>query len=192
MEIRIKPISDCSVLKDFYCGIEEMDVFLHGRIQESVDNHYCRPYIVEDESGEIVAFFALSFDSMEFDSDDMEELFMGISGSLPNVTYEYEEDFKSKLHHPALEITFLAVRKSECADSQRRGIGREIVEAIAEKAVSQDLAGCEFLTVEAYYNKEYSAAGFYSKCHFTACELPAANKNTLRMYRLLYCKPLVD
>lgn len=187
MEIIIENITDCSILKDFYCGIKEMDSFIHNRLQTSVDNHYCKSYIARSQST-IVAFFALSFDSIKFDSEDMEELFAGIPiGDIPNVSNDYKEDFKLKLHHPALEITFLAINK----DFQKQGIGRDIIEEIASKAIGQSFAGCEFLTVEALCTKEYSAVGFYSKCHFAICEPFKQGVDTIRMYRVLYCNNLM-
>lgn len=188
MEIVIEPIDDCSVLKDFHCGIDEMDSFIHNRLQSSVDNHYCKPYIAKIQS-KIIAFFALSFDAIKFDTGDMEELFAGIPiGDIPTVTEDYKEDFKLKLHHPALEITFLAVSK----DFQKRGIGKTLIEEIAKKAIEQDFAGCEFLTVEALCTKEYNAVNFYNKCHFAAYEPFKQGINTVRMYRILYYNSLSD
>lgn len=186
MEIVIESITDCSILKNFYCGIKQMDSFIHNRLQTSVDNHYCKTYIARTQT-DIIAFFALSFDSIEFSGDDMEELFAGVPiGDIPNVTNDYKEDFKSKLHHPALEITFLAVNK----DFQKQGIGKDIVEEIAKKAIEQDFAGCEFLTVGALCTKEYSAVNFYNKCHFATYELAKQGKDTVRMYRILYYNSL--
>ena len=39
----------------------------------SVENHYCAAYVVTYQD-EVVAVFALSFDSLDLDSDDKEEL----------------------------------------------------------------------------------------------------------------------
>lgn len=48
-----------------------------------------------------------------------------------------------------------------------------------------NLAGCQFLTVEAYSRGEASAVGFYSRCDFIAAEEPNPNKETLRMYKTI-------
>ena len=46
--------------------------------------------------------------------------------------------------------------------------------------------GCEFITVEAYKTKDYSAVGFYNRCNFTPAEQPLGYKDTLRMYKVLH------
>jgi ribosomal protein S18 acetylase RimI-like enzyme len=56
------------------------------------------------------------------------------------------------------------------------------------EARDQTFAGCQFLTVEAYATKEYSAVGFYERCGFTAAEVKRPYKDTLRMYMTLYSK----
>lgn len=73
----------------------------------------------------------------------------------------------------------------------KRGLGHIIVEAIVEKAQNQDLAGCQFLTVEALHTKDYSAVGFYERCGFSPCDYPNPNKDTLRMFRTLYPEQIV-
>ena len=91
-----------------------------------------------------------------------------------------------KKHYPALEISYLAVDKKY----QKQGIGEYIVEQIVWKAQAQSFAGCQFITVEALKLKDYSAVAFYDKCHFSSCEYPKPNKDTLRMFRTLF--PKVD
>lgn len=159
-----------------------MDDFLHHDFQLSLDNHFCRAYVVRCGS-EIVAMFALSYDSIDLDSDDKEELEYGISGSgTPKLGAGYSDTFYSKRRYPALDIAYLAVRK----DYRGMGIGESVMETIAEQAIEQDFAGCQFLSVEALKTAEYSAVGFYCKCGFAPNELPDANKDTLRMFRTLY------
>ncbi len=65
-----------------------------------------------------------------------------------------------------------------------------IVNAIADMAQKQKMAGCMFLTVEAYIEKDYSAVPFYNVCGFEPCEYRNPNKETLRMYKTLY--PRID
>ena len=101
----------------------------------------------------------------------------------PKIDIEVSKDvFLNKSHYPALEIAYLAVAKN----LRYKGLGRIIIESIVQKAQEQELAGCQFLTVEALNTNEYSAVGFYNKCNFSACELPDPNKGTLRMFRTLY------
>ena len=178
------PLKDFSCLNDFYSGIESMDSFIQGDFRLSVENHYCIPYATMYR-GEVIAIFALSFDSLDLDSGDKEELQSGISmAGTPNVDWNYEDMFYSKPRYPALDIAYLAVQKKW----RGMGIGSFIIKEIAIQARSQTFAGCQFLTVEALATKEYSAVGFYERCGFTANEVKKPFKDTLRMYMTLYEK----
>lgn len=160
-----------------------MDAFIHSGLEDSLKNHYCNTYSVYLDD-ELVAMFALSFDSLELDSDSLEEMTEGLSGNKPDMSREYVETFLSKHHYPALEIAYLAVKEKY----RRQGMGKSIVNAIADMAQRQNMAGCMFLTVEAYIEKDYSAVPFYYSCHFEPCEFKKPNKETLRMFRALFPK----
>lgn len=178
------PLKDFSCLSDFCSGVEAMDEFIRGNFRLSVENHYCVPYATFYR-GEIVAIFALSFDSLDLDSDDKEELQSGLSMTgTPNVDWNYEDTFYSKPRYPALDIAYLAVQQKW----RGMGIGNFIIKETAIQARTQTFAGCQFLTVEALATKEYSAVGFYERCGFTANEVKKPYKDTLRMYRTLFEK----
>lgn len=179
------PVKDFSELEDFYCGQKDMDEFIHSPsgLVMSVENHYCKCFSVKGEDNSLVAIFALSFDAVTLDSDSLDDLFSGIMSAVPNINIEYMDNFKSKNHHPALEITYLAVRK----EYRGNKIGEMIIEGIVNVAKKQNIAGCEFLTVDAFHNKEYSAVGFYSRCQFYTLDL-TPRKDTTRMFRMLYPK----
>ena len=180
--LTIRPLEDATLLANFHCGIQAMDDFIHSGLNESIRNHYCNSYSVSLGS-ELVAMFALGFDSLELDSDSLEEMADGINiDNKPNLSKGYVDTFLSKHHYPALEIAYLAVDKKY----RSKGIGKAIVNAIADMAQQQKIAGCMFLTVEAYIEKGYSAVPFYYKCRFEPCEYKKPNKETLRMFRALY------
>ena len=161
-----------------------MDRFIQGDFCLSVANHYCQAYSVKYKE-ELVAVFALSFDSLDLDSDDKEELQTGISMTgIPNVDWDYEETFYSKPRYPALDIAYLAVHEKW----RGKHIGDFLIKQIADLARRQTLAGCQFLTVEALATSEYSAVGFYERCGFTANEVKKPYKDTLRMYCTLFEK----
>lgn len=148
----------------------------------SVENHYCTAYGIWYKD-ELVAIYALSFDSQDLDSDDKEELETGVSPTgTPDIEYNYKETFYAKPRYPALDIAYLAVQ------SKYRGnnIGRAIIRLIVDMAQRQSFAGCQFLTVEALATRDYSAVGFYERCGFTANEVKKPYKDTLRMFRTLY------
>lgn len=184
MELEIKSVDNIDSFKGFHCGIPAMDKFIHTGLALSIKNHYCQLYSVS-AGQQVVALFALSFDSVDLDNDDKEEIATGISTTgMPDVDYDYEETFYSKRRYPALDIAYLAVRE----DLREQHIGQYLVSQIRKKAKEQRFAGCQFITVEAYNTKEYSAVGFYSKCGFAPNEFPNPNKDTLRMFQTLYSK----
>ena len=182
--LTIRQIENAISLADFHCGIKAMDDFIHSGLEDSIRNHYCNTYSVHLGS-ELVAMFALSFDSLELDSDSLEEMAEGINtANKPDLSKNYVDTFLSKHHYPALEIAYLAVEEKH----RSKGIGTAIVNAIADMAQRQKTAGCMFLTVEAYIEGGYSAVPFYYKCQFEPCEFKKPNKETLRMFRALYPK----
>lgn len=176
--LNIRPLDNLDVLLDFNCGVEKMDTFIHGGLRQSVENSYCKVYGVYNCDKQLIAFFALSFDSLQLDADDADDLLHGWSGTTtPDVTPEYIDTFWSKVRYPAIEIAYLAVSEKY----RNKNIGRSLIESIAQMARSQKIAGCQFLTVDALATKEYSAVGFYSKCFFAPAE-PVPVRDTLRMY----------
>jgi GNAT superfamily N-acetyltransferase len=177
-------ITDFHCLETFCSGVEAMDKFIQGDFRMSVENHYCSAYGVWYKD-ELVAIYALSFDSLDLDSDDKEELETGMSTTgMPDIDWNYKETFYAKPRYPALDIAYLAVRK----EYRGNRVGQSIVELIAERARTQSFAGCQFLTVEALATNEYSAVGFYQRCGFTANEVRKPYKDTLRMFRTLYAE----
>lgn len=176
--LNICPLENLDELLNFHCGVEKMDAFIHGGLRQSVENSYCKVYGVYNSDSLLVAFFALSFDSLQLDADDIDDLQQGWGGTtIPDVTSEYLETFWSKVRYPAIEIAYLAVDK----DHRNKNIGRSLIESIAQMARCQKMAGCQFLTVDALATKEYSAVGFYNKCHFASAESVAV-RDTMRMY----------
>ena len=181
-ELVSKELTDFHCLDSFYSGVEAMDKFIQGDFRMSVENHYCTAYGVW-YGDELVAVYALSFDSLDLDSDDKDELQMGISSTgTPEVNWNYKDTFYAKPRYPALDIAYLAVQQKY----RGKRIGYAIVEQIATDARTQTFAGCQFLTVEALATSEYSAVGFYERCGFTANEVRKPYKDTLRMFRTLY------
>ena len=178
------PLTDFSLLEGFCSGIESMDSFIRSDFRLSVENHFCEAYVVM-LANEVIALFALSFDSLDLDCDDKEELQSGISSAgTPDVEFDYQETFYSKPRYPALDIAYLAVQKKW----RGKHVGDFLIKKIADLARTQTLAGCQFLTVEALATNEYSAVGFYDKCGFTPNELKKPYKDTIRMYMPLYIK----
>ena len=92
-------------------------------------------------------------------------------------------DLKKKYSYPALEITYFAIDKNY----RGQGLGRELIEVIVERAKTQDVAACLFLTVNALHTKEYSAVGFYEKCKFAKLS-PVPQMDVWPMYKTIWVK----
>lgn len=178
-------ISDFESLKSFSCGIQPLNEFIHSELEIYSKNHYCSAYAVSTKNGskDIVAVFALAFDSIVLETDDFEEMNRGISDTWrPKVEENHRIKFENKSVYPALEIAYLAVRE----DYQHKNLGKAIVDEIAEYARRQTLAGCVFLTVKAYHTSSHSALGFYQKCHFAKLS-PRQQGEVWPMFRTLWC-----
>ncbi|MBR5038236.1 MAG: GNAT family N-acetyltransferase [Prevotella sp.] len=133
---------DMSVLSDFYCGIDEMDNFIHNKLQGKIDGiPELESYIIREE-GSIVAMTAIREKPLDLRKSD-----------------------GSRFAIDALEIEYLAVRK----DLRDTGIGESIIQWIDDKARNEH-QDCRYLSVNALVDPDYgySAVPFYEKCHFIA------------------------
>lgn len=171
-------IDDASILSNFYCGIPEMDNFIHEKLQGYLSRTDCDAYVIK--LGEnIVAMLSLGDDILTLDDDDKDDMISGFIPK-PNIALENQE-YLSENEFPAVEITYLAVEKNW----RGQGIGEYSISQV-ERKVQRERPECEFITVEAYITKGYSAVGFYSHCDFTPAEPPMGYKDTLRMYKVLH------
>lgn len=129
------PLSDFQCLQIFTSGVESMDKFIRGDFRLSVENHYCQAYAVKLEE-EIVAIFALSFDSLDLDSDDKEELQSGFSSTAsPEIGFDYQETFYAKPRYPAMDIAYLAIQEKW----RGKHIGDFLIKQIADLKKKADI-----------------------------------------------------
>ena len=171
-------IDDASVLSNFYCGITEMDDFIHEKLQTYLSQTGCDTYVIRSGE-EIVAMLSLGDDMLTLDEDDKDDMKSGFVPK-PSISLEQKE-YLEESEFPAVEITYLAVDKKW----RGKGIGEYIISQVESK-VQREYPDCEFITVEAYITKGYSAVGFYTHCDFTPAEPPLGYKDTLRMYKVLH------
>ena len=178
IDLVFERIDDASVLSNFYCGITDMDDFIHEKLQGYLNRTGCEAYVIKQKN-EIVAMLSLGKDMLNLDDDDKDDM---RSGYIPKPTIASEDQsFLAEKEFPAVEITYLAVEKGR----RGQGIGEYIISQVEAK-VLRDNPECEFITVEAYKTKNYSAVGFYDRCDFTPAEPPLGYKDTLRMYKVLH------
>ena len=178
LELIFERIDDASVLSNFYCGIQDIDDFIHERLQSYLNKTDCEVYVIKLGDA-IIALLSLGEDTLCLDDDDKDDMRSGFIPK-PNKALE-NQAFLSENEFPAVEITYLAVSESW----RGKGIGEYIISQVENK-VLRDCPECEFITVEAYHTEGYSAVGFYTHCDFTPAELPMGYKDTLRMYKVLH------
>lgn len=89
------------------------------------------------------------------------EMYIVSNKGLPVAVYVYSQGvFETEDgNYDATEIDFIAVRKQ----FRKQGIGKKILDIIS---INSSRNNRFFLTVGAFVNKRYSAAGFYEKCGF--------------------------
>lgn len=174
-------LSETSILSSFHCGIEEMDVFIHETLQNAITANACKAFCLYAEN-EVVAIYAMNFDALILKTQEAYNLLHRDREPI-DIKLEYEDIFKSVQSHPAIEISYLAVRQ----DCQKKKLGTLIIDHIIEEAISQTLAGCQFVTVSAYDTPKYSAVEFYEKCGFA--KTSGGGKDSVRMFRPLFTLP---
>lgn len=75
IELNYRPFSSLDELTDFYCGIEDMDEFIHSPLfWDSLKEQECEAYIVRDDSERVVGLFALNMDILDLDDYDKDDL----------------------------------------------------------------------------------------------------------------------
>ena len=169
--LRYSQESSADILKEFECGIQIMDDFIHGILGSFLkrDPRYCL-YVVSEDGLGIVAMFITSAGCFVDNKGEFEDIPLGKPWGY------LDEDFQIQngIMYPTLEIDYLAVRK----DLREKGYGTTIVSELSKMAKDRK---CYFLTVDAYHSKSYSAIPFYEKQGFFALQDYSDDFDTLRM-----------
>ena len=169
---------DASILADFNSGIDTMDTFIHTRLSAFLRAYNCRFYVLRNEQELIVAMFVISGGQMFLDEDCKDDLRL----KFPDIEKWPElSDYWEAGVFPTIEIEYLAVRK----EFRNQNIGTDIIKLIESFKDDAYYHRPVFVSVNAYCTKEYSAVGFYSKCHFWASEFLNQQVDSLRMYMVL-------
>lgn len=180
-ELDYQEFKSPDILRDFKCGVEVMDKFLHDpvKLMQSLTDHESTAYTAHDAEGRLVGFFALNMDILDLDDDDKDDLTHGYSrADAPSFKTDKEfEEFMSQPRFKVVDIAYLAVPKK----LQRRDIGTIIMNHIFDMAKSMNPDGL-FITVDALHlhDGSYSAVGFYENFNFQRIIPP--HEDTIRMY----------
>ena len=94
----VELLANFEELDSFSCGEKQMDDFIHGNLKDCSINHYCTTYCVRDkDNNDIAAIFSLSFDSVDIDHDDFDDMRIGAAGTdKPYVTESFRDRFEEK------------------------------------------------------------------------------------------------
>lgn len=175
----VERAENVSVLSDFFCGIKQMDDFIHQHdgLKLYVESKLTNLWIIRRESL-IIGIFALSKSSLILNSYDVRDVKTENSENLETI-FEQVESF------PALKIDYLAIRN----DFRGKRIGSEVVGLIREKILDDRLSATMFIIVEAYDTMSYSSVGFYRKNYFKESEYGLVkNQNKRREGKLVDTK----
>lgn len=171
-------VTDASILSTFSCGIDSMDEFIHEELQDYIWMGSCELYIIHEDE-EIIAMFCLDRHNLclsELVKEKMQE------GAKPAPTNAPGADspYWLKPFFDAVEITYLAVS----VHKQHQHIGSFVIERIMEHIACNPDVQCDFVTVRALKEDNYSAVPFYHKCGFYPAEKEVEGRN-LFMYRII-------
>ena len=156
----IERATDTSVLSNFYCGIEQMDSFIHRRdgLRLYVESNLTNLWLLYEKEI-VVGFFALSKSSLILNSIDLGNIHDESSSNLHSL-FDHIESF------PAVKIDYIAIRK----EYQKTGIGSGLLWMIRERVINDILSSTLFITVDAFDTHSYSSVGFYKKNFFRESE----------------------
>ena len=93
-ELEFERIEDASVLLNFFCGINEMDDFIHSKLQSYINDSDCKTYVVKS-NGTIVAMFSLCPDMLSLDEDDEYDMKIGAAPK-PRIAFTDKQFFTNR------------------------------------------------------------------------------------------------
>ena len=162
---------------EFDCGDADLNEFLQEDATTYLSELLAVTYLVMDAK-RIAGFFSLSNDKLTCapDEDGTRQTWNRLQRNIPN---------KKRRHsYPAVKIGRLGV----CADRQRSGLGRQILDWLKILFLTSNRTGCRFITVDAYNNPRTIA--FYERNEFRFLTSADENEDTRQMYFDL--KPFAD
>lgn len=171
MKLRFIEQKSSELLLDFYCGVKEMDDFIHESLDEAIAQHPCRLFVVKSEMDEVVAMFVICEGHLIDCNDFFED--KPCYGE-PFAVLDNKGRLATRQRYPTLEIEYLAVKKQY----RNKHIGKVIIQSLVDLSKRQQ---SNFITVDAYFNATYSAIPFYQRVGFIPVENIKSDADTLRM-----------
>lgn len=162
---------------EFDCGDADLNEFVRDDAKTYLAELLAVTYLVIDE-GRVAGFFSLSNDKLTSapDEDGTKRTWNRIQRTFPHL--------KRRKSYPAVKIGRLGV----CAQMQRSGVGRQVLDWLKILFLTSNRTGCRFITVDAYNNPR--TLGFYERNDFRFLTSADAKQDTRQMYFDL--KPFAD
>lgn len=162
-----------SNLSNFFCGLQEMDHFIHNGYITHIKNNPNSSFCIKKEN-EIGGHFSVELRNLILEIDDVDK-FNSLCDEKDKLVCTIEG-----AQVPSMEIDYLAVSK----DWRGKGIGSIVINTI-ENYVKSKYSHVKFLSVNAYHTIGYSATGFYYKNNFVKGQMEDSLSTTLKMYKHL-------
>jgi len=166
--LNLQILSDKTDLQSFDCGDDDLNDFLVNNAYQSMIRRMSLTYVLKEEY-KVVAYFSLLFDKISKEDTRNTTSFVEFKSNKGLI--DEGKDFKS---YPSLKIGRLGVDKN----SQKNQYGHLILDYVKSLALNQQLAGCRFITVDAYR----TAFAFYEKNGFEYLTQKDVNDHTRLMY----------
>lgn len=166
--LNLQILSNNTDLQSFNCGDDDLNDFLISNASQSMARRMSLTFVLKDKE-KIVAYFSLLFDKIS--KEDTKNTTSFIEFKSNKGLINEGKDFKS---YPSLKIGRLGVD----LNSQKHQLGRLILDYVKSLSLSQQLAGCRFITVDAYR----TAFTFYEKNGFEYLTQKDLNDHTRLMY----------
>ena len=176
IDIKIERLvkADADSVSAFTCGNEDLDFFFHNELFDCVENHYLSAYCAKSLDGCLLAIFTLANDAIVLSDYQEKDDFVALTSC--RVSESYLHIFNQQSMFPAVNIGHLGVS----TQFQNMGIGSQILEFVIDTFREYDVAGCQFVTVDALNTP--LVRRFYSKRYFQRLTMTDVSNLTVRMH----------
>ncbi|MDR0437529.1 MAG: GNAT family N-acetyltransferase [Bacteroidales bacterium] len=175
---RIVRLTDTHSIKQFDCGIDDLNDFLFSDAKIYLQYLYATTYLLESND-RTIAYYSLQNDLLQIDPHIDRDFYSEISETIPDKDYSFLLGMKDISTYPAVKIGRFAVD----TEFQRCGYGTQILNFIIMSFLSGNKTGCQFITVDALNNLD--TLRFYERNGFSYVTLFDCNKPSRQMYKNL-------
>lgn len=161
--IKLKPDT---VIPEFICTDKDLNEFLTDNAKEGMEEMVSVTYLfIDPKTNKTAAYYTLLNDKIAYDPRNK---------SIWNRINRRISNRKRRKTYPCMKIGRFAVAK----DYAKCGLGSQIIDLIKGAMINNQIAGCRFLTVDAYAD----ATEFYKKNKFEYFTMLDALESTRQMF----------